>query len=110
MPLRTWKSARAPTTNHYNTMLKERVIELLNGYEHGEFEGEKCWLTAGDVQEGIEEAIDEEPYDGDLNARLNDALREYAVARYESDRGGGRIPDGSDEFIDEVKRIVGYES
>lgn len=86
-------------------MLKKKVTELIDRYESGD-EG---WLTAEDVQEELETILEEEDYDDELSPKLYDALDEYALARYHASRGGGRIPDGSDEFIEKVEEIIGYE-
>ncbi len=88
--------------------MKERIAELINGYEHGEYEGEENWLSAGDVLDGIEEIMDYE-WDDELSPKLQDAIREYVLQRHDAERGGGRIPDGSDEFIQKVEEIIGWE-
>ena len=80
-------------------MLKDRVNELLNRYEQGDE-----WLSAGDVLEELEEIMDEEPYDNDLSPKLSEAINHYILQCHEAERGGGRIPDGSDEFIEELKQ------
>ena len=80
-------------------MLKDRVNELLNRYEQGDE-----WLSAGDVLEELEEIMDEEPYDNDLSPKLSEAINHYVLQCHEAERGGGRIPDGSDEFIEELKQ------
>lgn len=71
------------------------------------------WLSAIDVQEELENILTDEPYD-DANLKLEmdltGALHDYIIARHEAERGGGRIPDGSDEFIAAVERIIGYEN
>lgn len=80
-------------------MLKDRVNELLNRYESGDE-----WLSAGDVLEELEEIMDEEPYDNDLSPKLCEAIDHYVLQCHEAEHGGGRIPDGSDEFIEELKQ------
>ena len=81
-------------------MLKDKVNELLNRYESGDE-----WLSAGDVLEELEEIMDEEPYDDDLSPKLCEAINHYVLQCHEAEHGGGRIPDGSDEFIEELKQI-----
>ena len=81
-------------------MLKDRVNELLNRYESGDE-----WLSAGDVLEELEEIMDEESYDNDLSPKLCEAINHYVLQCHEAEHGGGRIPDGSDEFIEELKQI-----
>lgn len=85
-------------------MLKEKVTELMDRYENGEE-----WLSAYDVQDELEEIMDEEDYDDELSPRLQDAINDFILQRHEAERGGGRIPDGSDEFIEEIEEIIGYE-
>lgn len=85
-------------------MLKERVTELMDRYE-----GCDEWLSARDVQEELEGIMDDEPWEP-MYEELQDALRDYVLAQYNASRGGGRIPDGGDEFIAAVERIIGYES
>ena len=85
-------------------MLKERVIDLINRYESGD----DGWLTPGDVQEELEEIMDQEPYDNELSPKLSDAVNNYILQQHEADRGGGRIPDGGDEFIEEIKQASGW--
>ena len=81
-------------------MLKDKVNELLNRYESGDE-----WLSAEDVLEELEEIMDEEPYDEDLSPKLCEAINHYVLQRHEAEHGGGRIPDGSNEFIEELKQI-----
>lgn len=76
----------------------------MNRYETGD----DGWLSAGDVQEELETILDEEDYDEELSPKLYDALNDYILAQHDAERGGGRIPDGSDEFIATVERIIGY--
>lgn len=73
------------------------------------YEGCEEWLSAEDVQEELEEILDDEPWEP-MYDELNNALREYVLNQYEAGRGGGRIPDGSDEFIAKVEEIIGYEN
>ena len=71
------------------------------------------WLSAVDVQEELENIMADEPYDAanlQMEMDLTGALRDFIIAQHEAGRGGGRIPDGSDEFIAAVERIIGYES
>lgn len=87
-------------------MLKDRVKELIDRYEEGEEN-----LTPSDVQEELENILTDEPYDSanlKLEMDLQDALRDYIIAQHDAERGGGRIPDGGDEFIAAVERIIGY--
>lgn len=86
-------------------MLKERVKELMDRYESGDE-----WLSAIDVCEELEEILDEESYEDDLFQHLKGAIDGYILQRHYAERGGGRIPDGGDDFIREVERIIGYEN
>lgn len=81
-------------------MLKDKVNELLNRYESGDE-----WLSAGDVLNELEEIMDEDYDDNELWSKLYEATCHYVSQRHEAERGGGRIPDGSDEFIEELKQI-----
>ena len=85
-------------------MLKERVTSLLDRYE-----GCDEWLSEYDVMDELEEILDEEEYDDELSPKLYDAISEFLLQRHAAERGGGRIPDGSDEFISSIKEIVGYD-
>lgn len=85
-------------------MLKERVKDLMDRYESCEE-----WLSAGDVLDELEEIMDEEDYDDELSPMLQDAINNYVLQCHEAERGGGRIPDGSDEFIEKIEEIIGYE-
>ena len=88
-------------------MLKERVIDLLDRYE-----GCDEWLSSYDVMDELELILDEEPFnaiDEELERNLDAAICEFLLQRHEAERGGGRIDDGSDEFIESVKNAVGYE-
>ena len=85
-------------------MLREKVIDLLNRYESGD----DGWLSAYDVQEELEEILDEEDYDDELSPKLWDAIDEFVLARHHAERGGGRIPDGGDEFIEKLEEIMDY--
>lgn len=85
-------------------MLKERVTDLMNRYENGDE-----WLSAYDVQDELEEIMDDEPWEP-LYDELQKAVNDFILSRHEAERGGGRIPDGSDEFIAEIERIVGYDA
>lgn len=87
-------------------MLKDRVKELIDRYEESEEN-----LTPSDVQEELEKILTDEPYDSanlKLEMDLQDALHDYIIAQHDAERGGGRIPDGGDEFIAAVERIIGY--
>lgn len=85
-------------------MLRERVTELIDRYESGDE-----WLSAGDVMEELEGIMDEEGYDEVISPKLYDAIKDFVLQRHESERGGGRIPDGSDEFIEAIEEIIEYE-
>jgi hypothetical protein len=99
-------------------MLKDRLTELMNHYEYpGEYENDEdydyAYSDAGDVLESVERIMEEEPYDVanfQMEMDLHDAIREYVLQMHDAERGGGRIPDGSDEFIAAVERIIGYEN
>ena len=84
-------------------MLHERVTELIDRYESGDE-----WLSAGDVMDELEDIIDEEEYDEELSPKLYKAIEEYVLQRHEAERGGGRIPDGGDEFIEKIEEIIKY--
>ena len=89
-------------------MLKERITELMDRYERGEEN-----LSAYDVMDELEDALEEEPYEEEnleLELALKDAIHTFILQRHDAERGGGRIPDGSDEFIAAVERIIGYEN
>lgn len=89
-------------------MLKERITELMDRYESGEEN-----LSAYDVMDELEDALEEEPYEEEnleLEFALKDAIHTFVLQRHDAERGGGRIPDGSDEFIAAVERIIGYEN
>lgn len=85
-------------------MLKERVKDLMDRYE-----GCVEWLSAGDVLDELEEIMDEEDYDDELSPMIQNAINNFVLQRYEAERFGGRIPDGSDEFIEKIEEIIGYE-
>lgn len=89
-------------------MLKEKVIELLDRYENGEEN-----LSAYDVMDELEDILEEEPYEAEnleLEFALKDAIHTFILQRHDAERGGGRIPDGSDEFIAAVEHIIDYEN
>lgn len=86
-------------------MLKERVKELIDRYESGDEN-----LTEIDVCEELEQIMDEEGDNSDLDVYLMDAIRQYVWARHECARWGGHCSDGSEEFLAEVKRLIGYEN
>ncbi len=86
-------------------MLKEKVTELMERYES---DGN---MLACDVKDEIEFILDSVPYDGseiNLEIGLRQALRDYVIAQYDAERYGGRIPDGGDDFIFEVERIIKF--
>ena len=85
-------------------MLKERVTELMDRYESGDE-----WLSAIDVCEELEEILDEESYEDDLFQHLKGSIDGYILQRHYAERGGGRIPDGGDDFIRDVERIIDYD-
>ena len=87
-------------------MLKERVKELIDRYENGEE-----WLSTIDVQDELEEILDEEPWGESedlLYEYLKSEIDQYILQRHYAERGGGRIPDGGDDFIRRVEEIIGY--
>lgn len=65
--------------------------------------------TADDVLEELKEIVDEEPYDSELTDKLNKAINNFILAREECNRYHGHCDDGSEEFLNEVALIVGYE-
>lgn len=89
-------------------MLKQKIKEIIDRYENA-----NEFLTASDIQEEIENVICNEPYDSaneDIECGLQNALRDYIIAQRESEKYGGRIPDGSDEFIAAVEQVIGYKN
>ena len=72
-------------------------------------------IESGSLQFGIlgqcywewEEIMEEEPCDNDLSPKLYEAINHYLPRLHEAERGGGRIPDGGDEFIEELKQVCG---
>lgn len=85
--------------------LVRRVTDLLNRYEYPEDE----WLMPEDVQDELRDILDESEF-CDLWAELDREVNEFQVRRWNSSRYGGREPDGGDEFIENVERLVDYES
>lgn len=85
-------------------MLKERVKDLMDRYE-----GCEEWLSASDVMYELEEIMDEEDYDDELSPKLQDAINNFVLQCHEAERGGGRIPDCGEEFIEKIEEIIGYE-
>ena len=86
-------------------MLKDKIIALMERYEYpnGEI------LTASDVCEELQEILDV-CYDCDISDYLQDAIDCYAVTQMSYNRYCGHCgDDGSEDFIAEVKRIVGYK-
>lgn len=84
-------------------MLKERITELMDRYESGEE-----YLSEYDVQNELAEILDEE-YDEELSPKLEDAISDFLLARYEYERYAGHVSDGSDEFIEKIEEIIDYE-
>lgn len=87
-------------------MLKQKIKEIIDRYEYA-----NDFLTGRDIQEEIENVLCEEPYESaneEIECGLQNALRDYIIAQRESEKGGGRIPDGSDEFIAAVELVIGY--
>ena len=84
-------------------MLKDKIIALLERYEqpNGEI------LTASDVRAELQTILDED-YDSDISDYLQAAIDCYAVTQMSYNRYGGGN-DGSEEFITEIKSIIGYE-
>ena len=84
-------------------MLKDKIIALLERYEqpNGEI------LTASDVRAELQTILDED-YDSDISDYLQAAIDCYAVTQMSYNRYGGGN-DGSEEFIAEIKSIIGYE-
>ena len=78
----------------------------MNRYENGDE-----WLSAYDVQDELENILEDEPYEEEnlnMEIALKDAINAFILQRHDAERGGGRIPDGGDEFIAAVERIIGY--
>lgn len=84
-------------------MLKDKIIALLERYEYpnGEI------LTASDVRAELQTILDED-YDCDISDYLQAAIDCYTVTQMSYNRYGGGN-DGSEEFIAEIKSIIGYE-
>lgn len=88
-------------------MLKQNVLQLINRYESGDEN-----LTIGDVLDEIEDILydlEDEDVNSDLDFKLSEAARKYVINKHESKRYGGRCDDGSDEFLADIKQIVGYD-
>lgn len=84
-------------------MLKERVTDLLDEYEFG-----ADIMTPHDVMEELQDIIDDEPCN-QLTDDLRNAINEYIIDRHDYIRYHGHCSEGGEEFIAEVKRLVGYE-
>lgn len=87
-------------------MLKEQVTKLMDRYESGDEN-----LTASDVLSELEEIMDNldaEDAGSIMDVYLMDAIRQFVWTSHQASRYGGRVDDGSDEFIREVERIIGY--
>ncbi len=84
-------------------MLKEQVTKLMDRYESGDEH-----LTARDVCEELEIILDAEGDNSTMDMYLMDAIRQFVWTTHEAERYGGRVPDGGDDFIREVERIIGY--
>ena len=65
-------------------------------------------LTASDVLSELEEIMDEHGDNSETDVYLMDAIRQFVWTTHEAERYGGRVPDGGDDFIREVERIIGY--
>ena len=76
----------------------------MNRYESAEY-----GLTAIDVLHELRQILDEEADNSELDVYLMDAVRQYVWQQFESERYGGRVDDGSDDFIHEVERIIDYQ-
>lgn len=86
-------------------MLKEKVTELMDRYESGDEN-----LTTSDVLGELEDIMDEFGDNSDTDIYLSDAIRQFVWTKHQAERYGGRCDDGSDTFIAEVERIIGYEN
>ena len=87
-------------------MLKQNVLQLINRYESGDEN-----LTIRDVLDELEGYLydlEDKDVGSDLDFGLMDAIRQYVWRLHEAERFAGRCDDGSDEFLAEVKRLVGY--
>ena len=86
-------------------MLKKIVYNLLERYE---FPGNEI-LTAGDVCEELQEILDVY-HEWEISDYLQEAIDRFAVTQRNYNRYCGHCgDDGSEDFIAEVKRIVGYK-
>ena len=83
-------------------MLKEKVTELIDRYESGEEH-----LTASDVLNELEGIMDEYGDNSEMDISLMDAIRQFVWTKHVAERYGCGY-SGSDEFIREVERIIGY--
>lgn len=86
-------------------MLKDKIIALLERYEqpNGEI------LTASDVCEELQEILDVY-HEWEISDYLQEAIDRFAVTQMSYNRYCGHCgDDGSEDFIAEVKRIVGYK-
>lgn len=70
------------------------------------------WLSAIDVCEELETILDEDESTNEdlLFQHLKSEIDNYILQRHYAERGGGRIPDGGDDFIRRVEEIIGYEN
>lgn len=84
-------------------MLREQVTKLMDRYESGDE-----FMTVPDVCEELEQIMDEHGDNSVLDVYLMETIQTYVWHRHESQRYGGRVPDGGDDFIREVERIIGY--
>ena len=85
-------------------MLKERVTDLINRYEYGE-----TIMTAMDVREELDTILDDEPWEEPLSTDLSDAIFVYVNNWRDAQRYPGHCDDGSDGFIEDIERIIGWE-
>lgn len=77
----------------------------MDRYEYGEEN-----LTTMDVREELDAIIDDEPWEEPLSTNLSDAIFVYVNNWRDAQRYPGRCDDGSDGFIEDIERIIGYKN
>lgn len=77
----------------------------MDRYEYGEEN-----LTAMDVREELDAILDDETWEEPLSTDLSDAIFVYVNNWRDAQRYPGHCDDGSDGFIEDIERIIGYEN
>ena len=75
----------------------------MNRYEYGD-----ATMTAMDVREELDDIIDDEPWEEPLSTDLCDAINVFVMNWRDAQKYAGRADDGSDGFIEDVERIIGF--